>query len=340
MAREMLASPRGRFFCASVAFRCTTDERVNRHRSPNSLPEVRAAVKSVDLERLDLMSEVDILDSLGYAVDFARYWQPPDVDDILYAAPEVVEMLAPIAEAVLRNPACSWWDDPIDPEHQRMIAYPFGNETFPESTAPYRSQGVGWGEWRAHLEAGEARAQRQYRRDPHRAISGEWWSTPYAVGVAQTTRAREGLGALQLIAEEDTLIGDEARVWALSVAERVRVYEISAPDDWARLVDRYPLEVTASKRWDWYNTTGSHQRWFMPDWEAVADDYDAVHVSVTGYLGSAGIAIPLETRDGATVLAGWGPDATWWLDPGALRIDDVPVLWRRDDERWFPTSQA
>ena len=75
----------------------------------------------------------------------------------------------------------------------------------------------------------------------------------------------------------------------------------------------------------------------MPDWKALAADFDAVHVSVSGYLTSAGIEIPLPERDGATVLAGWGPDVTWWLDPGSIRIDDVPVLWRRDNEWWVPT---
>lgn len=34
------------------------------------------------------------------------------------------------------------------------------------------------------------------------------------------------------------------------------------------------------------------------------------------------------------MLAGWGPDVTWWLDPDAMRIDGVPVLWFREDERW------
>ncbi|UPG67302.1 hypothetical protein [Gordonia hongkongensis] len=154
----------------------------------------------------------------------------------------------------------------------------------------------------------------------------------------QTTRARPGLGALQLVAEEDTSIGEEARVWTVSVGEPARVYEVAAPADWARLVDHYPLEVTASRRWNWYNTSGRHRRWFMPDWKALAADFDAVHVSVSGYLTSAGIEIALERREGATVLAGWGPDTTWWLNPGATHIDHVPVLWRRDDERWVPAS--
>ncbi|GAB46663.1 hypothetical protein GOTRE_175_01440 [Gordonia terrae NBRC 100016] len=333
-AQRILATPRGRFLCANVAFRHATGDRGDQYRRPRTLIEVQSAIRSVDIEGLVAADESEFLGALGYAVDFARYWQPPDKEDILYAASEVVTLLTVIAESVSRHPACAWWDDPIDPELQRMIAYPFGNEAFPESTLPYRSDGVRWDEWRAHIDSSEKRCRQEYQRHPHRALSGEWWSTPYAAGTAQTTRARPGLGAVQLIAEEDTSIGDEARVWAVSVAERARVYEIGAPGDWARLVDRYPLEVTASRKWDWYNTTGRHRRWYMPDWEAVADDHDAVHVSVNGYLSSAGIEIPLATRDGATVLAGWGPDVTWWLDPDAMRIDDVPVLWFREDERW------
>ncbi|MDT0222261.1 MULTISPECIES: hypothetical protein [unclassified Gordonia (in: high G+C Gram-positive bacteria)] len=249
--------------------------------------------------------EWELLGALGYAVDFARYWQPPDEEDIRYAAPEVVALLEPIAGVLLRHPVCAWWDDPVDLALQRVIAYPFGNEALPESALPYRSERVRWDEWRAHVEAGEARSGREYERNPHRTFSDEWWSTPYAAGTVQTTRARPGLGALQLIAEEDTSIGDEARVCTVSVSEFARVYEIAAPADCARLVDRYPLEVTASRRWDWYNTIGRHRRWFMPDWRAVAADLDAVHVSVNGYLTSAGIEIPLQERDGATVLAGW-----------------------------------
>ena len=51
----------------------------------------------------------------------------------------------------------------------------------------------------------------------------------------------------------------------------------------------------------------------MPDWPAVCDDYDAVHLRVLGYLMCAGVALDLDD-EAATVLAGWAPDATYWLD--------------------------
>ena len=70
------------------------------------------------------------------------------------------------------------------------------------------------------------------------------------------------------------------------------------------------------------------------DFAAVAADYDAVHLSVAGYLTIAGRA--LSVNDGHTVLAGWDPDQTFWLTevlaasgPGTnwLDLDDGPLGW-------------
>ncbi|WP_249145030.1 hypothetical protein [Gordonia sp. SCSIO 19800] len=50
--------------------------------------------------------ESELLGALGYAVDFARHWQPPDEEDIRYAATEVVAVLELIAGVLLRHPVC------------------------------------------------------------------------------------------------------------------------------------------------------------------------------------------------------------------------------------------
>ncbi len=94
--------------------------------------------------------------------------------------------------------------------------------------------------------------------------------------------------------------------------------------------------MTASKRTDWYHTTGRDGRWFIPDWSEVVTEYDAVHFSVHGYLSTPGIAIPLGDNDCATVLAGWNPDATRWLDLAAIAVDGDPVEWSWDGDRWLP----
>ncbi|MFR9803998.1 hypothetical protein ACL02T_17110 [Pseudonocardia sp. RS010] len=121
------------------------------------------------------------------------------------------------------------------------------------------------------------------------------------------------------------------------------MYEIDGPAAWVRLVGRYPLEVSRSRRHDWYRTTGRVGRWFIPDWPAMAGDYDGVHLTVAAYLATAGRALPLDEADGsagdgadgATVLAGWDPDATIWL-ADRLAASGPATRWRRsrEHEHW------
>jgi len=39
------------------------------------------------------------------------------------------------------------------------------------------------------------------------------------------------------------------------------------------------------------------------------------------------IAISLSDNEGSTLLGGWDPDATFWLNPDVVDIDDEPALW-------------
>ena len=103
-----------------------------------------------------------------------------------------------------------------------------------------------------------------------------------------------------------------------------RIYEISGPGDWVQLVSRYPLDVTRSRRHDWWRVTGWSGRWLIPDFTAAAVDYDALHLSVIGYLTTAGRALPV--GDARTMLAGWDPDKTWWL-ADVLSGDGRPERW-------------
>ena len=78
----------------------------------------------------------------------------------------------------------------------------------------------------------------------------------------------------------------------------------------------------------WYDTTGEYRDWFIPDWVSVAADYDAVHLTMMAYLTTPGIAIPLSANSGATVLAGWDPDATFWIRRNNITVDDDPTCCR------------
>ncbi|MGO3555043.1 MAG: hypothetical protein ACTINZ_06650, partial [Microbacterium gubbeenense] len=90
---------------------------------------------------------------------------------------------------------------------------------------------------------------------------------------------------------------------------------------------------------DWRDTTGRDGPWVMPDWAAVAEEYDAVHLQVAAYLQAAGRALPV-TDEAATVLAGWDPDATYWFTDRVRYVgkrtrwvmndDDKRIRWERD----------
>ena len=103
-----------------------------------------------------------------------------------------------------------------------------------------------------------------------------------------------------------------AAVQKVHVPHDARAYEIDSPEAWADLCRRYPWEVTASRRHDWYRTTGRSGRWVIPDWSRAAQDIDAIHLTVIGYLTTAGRAVPVDDER-MTVLAGWDPDQTYWL---------------------------
>ncbi|HEY5988736.1 MAG TPA: hypothetical protein VIV12_20500, partial [Streptosporangiaceae bacterium] len=83
-------------------------------------------------------------------------------------------------------------------------------------------------------------------------------------------------------------------------------------------------DVSKSRRHDWWRVTGWAGSWLMPDYAAAAFDYDAIHLSVGGYLTTAGNALPVD--DARCLLAGWDPDETYWL-ADVLAAAGPPIRW-------------
>jgi hypothetical protein len=117
-----------------------------------------------------------------------------------------------------------------------------------------------------------------------------------------------GLGALLLAGQEDGFGDTEAVVLPPAVAGAARVCEIDGPAAWQDLVTAYQRTATATYRhtWAWSGWDGE---WLVPDWQAVARDSDGVHLTVAGYLATAG-ALPAASA--RTLLAGWNPDEAYW----------------------------
>jgi hypothetical protein len=296
--------------------------------------EASAAHTPADVVRLlgtlplPACDEVHLLEALRAAVDSARYWQEPDGEDVLAALPEVRDALAPVAARLTSCAAADWWWAPLDRSEQWTVTYADPSPAPPVTgTAAERLA-----HWRVRAIEEEVRAQAERPRDPRAAWSGSWWSMPQA-GLVHSTRGVGRLGPVGLWLVEDSFGWDRATVRPLIVPSDATVYEIDGPQAWAELCRRYPLGVTASRRHDWYRATGIDARWVIPDWSRVAQDVDGVHLTVAGYLTTAGRAV--EVGDGTlTVLAGWDPGATYWLTDDVRAGADGQEWVRADDGVW------
>lgn len=313
---DLLVGPYGRALCVGLAQRCVPDPDGAGWRSTDQLV---ASLSLADPERIAGLGEQELIAELESVVNDAVYWQEPRDLRKVWARPEVVDALRPIAEAVARNPATAWWSGPVDRSGQTIVRYWFRDWDAQPQLIDRRPALQAWRSKMAETE------HRRARERNWRSVGGQWWSDPAHVGSVWTTSSRPGFGPIRLYTTEDSLSWTAARAHAVNLDHRARILEISGPEDWARLVDQFPLEVTHGRRGDWWRTTGRAGRWWIPDWVAVADEFDAVHVTVTGYLATAGWAVP--TASGATVFAGWGPDHSCWLRPDRLRYTGVVEQW-------------
>ncbi|MCG2800612.1 MAG: hypothetical protein L6311_00780 [Cellulomonas sp.] len=355
-AADLVAAPRGRRLCYELAVRlpggaevgsAMFDESSRGHierggatfvafyggsgERPDQAAQVRTPGLVVALARLDLADVAQtsaLLSALARSVDSAMYWQRPDAWDEVLAWPQVRDALLPIAEAILDHPDTSWWSAPVDLRAQVRTRFEHSFATdAARGPAPERLR-----RWRQSTLAHEREMAIERARQPGVSISGTWWVTPVHAGMDVTTRDLADRGSAALWLTEDS-IGWESADLDPCVVDETRVLEIGGPSDWAALVARYPLEVTGSRQPDWYGALDARAgRWVIPDWSAVAADYDGVHVSVLGWLTTSGRAVPVG-QDATTTLAGWDPDATWWL-ADVVRAVGGGRRWVREGEVW------
>jgi hypothetical protein len=261
------------------------------------------------------------------AVGAAMGWQEPRDEDLVAADPSLIELLEPIADAVSRAPATQWWATGLELETLRYTERYDGS--FPTPGPETEGIAARLAQWRSEVDEENRRARAERPDDPAAAWTGHWWSTPVPAALP-TTRALAETGSVNLLWEEDSLGLWNARIWTIRATGAPRIFEIDGPAAWVDLVRRYPLDVTWSRRQDWYRVTGTDGTWLIPDWHAVSRDFDAVHLSVLGYLAAATRRLDV-LPTAATVLSGWDPDQTWWLT-GCLTTDGPAEHWQTDHE--------
>jgi len=109
-------------------------------------------------------------------------------------------------------------------------------------------------------------------------------------------------------------IGEDSRpppysLWRFEPLPSARVYEIHEPLEWHSLCLAYPGEVYKDR--------------LMPDWQSVARDWDAVHLSVGGLLTAEGVAVGT-ANSAKTELAGWSSESTVWFRWCFSRVERLP----------------
>lgn len=295
---------------------------------PGPAPTPQEVARLLDAVPLDGIDDRTVLDALAGAVDSARYWQEPDGEDVLAATPAMREALTRVAAAIITSGAATWWSTPVDRAAQWTVAFEGADTPLTPSPAATRSATARerLSRWRTATAQDEVQAEQERPADPRALWSGAWWSTPPR-DLARTTRGLGPLGPVGLWLVEDSWGWEAAESRSLALPAGATVYEVTGPEAWVHLCRRLPLEVTASRRHDWYRTTGVAGRWLIPDWSLAAAEYDAVHLTVAGYLTTAGRALGV-TPDTATVLAGWDPDTTSWLTDAGAEAGS-PISWRR-----------
>lgn len=297
-----------------VAFSDATGQPVEVSHSPS---DAAALIRALD--RLHPTSD-QLAEAFRRSVDAAAYWQPPDGDDLVAAQPEVHRALSEVGAGLAERADAAWWRRERAVEQWAIEFDPSGHGA-PFDPAPDAAR-----RWTASTLEEDERAARERPADVTARFGGHWWSHPW--GAPHTTGSRpDGVPAGIPYVEDG--FG-----WTRAVAIPVRgagaTLEIRSADDWAELCRRYPLEVTASRRHEWYQTTGRDGRWLLPDWGRVAGDWACVHLSAWAYLTAATRAIDVDDEY-ASIIAGWGPDETYWLDGLVREVEGPRELWVADD---------
>jgi hypothetical protein len=98
------------------------------------------------------------------------------------------------------------------------------------------------------------------------------------------------------------------RLWRLEALPSARVYEVHGPDDWRALCGQYPGDIFEGR--------------LLPDWQAVARDWDGVHLSIGGLLTTQRVAV--DTGGRRAQLDSWDSESTVWLRWSFGRVERLP----------------
>ncbi len=134
--------------------------------------------------------------------------------------------------------------------------------------------------------------------------------------------------------------------WHLPIVTGARVFEVHRPADWTRLVTEHPRpSALDDAHWELPGINQrvgdltpllgvpgqraartSMRRHLVPDWRAVSEQYDGVHLSWAGFITSEGCITDLDGGD-VTMLRYWFSERTHWLADVFGEPEPLPAPW-------------
>lgn len=254
------------------------------------------------------------LTALKATVDDARYWEAPSSHQLIAHDDRLTPQLTKVAENLESNGSLLGWNGQLNTNRQFLII-----EDDDASTDIDVAK---------ELEISSKELRKQESRWRRKPASSEWWSTPLATAPSTSADEWNRDRPALLDFQEDTVTPAHIKTVQVEVSEDARVYEIATIDDWVSLCSRYPLEVTRQRNITWAEAFGHQSHWVIPDWSQASADYEAAHLSPFGYLLLSGrvLEVPMNHKaqgDTFTVLAGWSPGETIWLNNAIFPTGDT-----------------
>ncbi len=201
-------------------------------------------------------------------------------DLIAAELPALARERAAQARAVIEHPGTAWWFDDIDLDSQTWVSIHGTLQKLIYGTPPNT---MGWDR--------PEKPSRSWERYAQKPFGNQITSTLY--GPHLTSK----------LVGYDERVGDlwckfPLEWWSMRFLEEVRVFEIHGPADWHDLCVRYPAKGTEDDR-------------LVPNWGAVAEEWDGVHLSFGGLLTTE--QNRYESPAGWTMLNSWHAEQTYWL---------------------------
>ena len=184
------------------------------------------------------------------------------------------------ARALIEHPDITWWFDDVDLHAQTWLSIHGTPDKFIYGTPPDTMA------WRRPANP-SSRWERYAQKPRDHQITSTLYG-PHLTSELQAYHHRAG----------DYYCEFPLASWSISFLEDVRVYEIHGPSDWHDLCVRYPAKGTEDDR-------------LVPNWGAVSEEWDGVHLSFGGLLTAE--QNRYESPAGWTMLDSWHAEQTRWL---------------------------